>query len=162
MAKSKKSVERTANEELTAGLSSGRRVVKVKYYGITRYHPELPDAIALEQSRAVQGAKLELTRNPQFARFNRDNLSKKKRIQAMNLKKSLVAYAREYGSSGQAEQIDRMNSARLYWLFEHDAIILEEFFAYTEDSGFDRYMGDGTEATTIQKYIDTYNALLGR
>lgn len=146
----------------TTATKAGRQVVQYKKGIVMRSAPMYPDRIRIEQERAVQGAKLEMSRNPQFANFNRSNLSKKQRRQSDDLKKSMLAYTEKYGTKEQITAIERMSSAKLMWLLGHDVIIIEEFFEYTPEDSWDNLMGKGTQASVIQKYIDSYNALMGR
>lgn len=73
----------------------------------------------------------------------------------------MVAYTQRYGNKEQVNQIQKMNSAKLMWLLGHDVIIIEEFFEYTAEDSYDTLMGRGTQSSVIQKYIDSYNALMG-
>lgn len=148
------------NARITA-TKAGRQVVTYKHGAIIRSAPANPERLHLEQERAVQSVRLEMQRNPEFRTFNRSNLSKKQRNQADALKKSMKAYAEKYGTSNQVKAIEKMNSAKIMWLLGHDVIIVEEFFEYTPEDSFDNLMGKGTQASVLQRYIDSYNALMG-
>lgn len=145
----------------TTATRAGRQVVQYKKGTVLRSAPMYPERIHAEQERAVQGARLELQRNPEFRRFNRSNLSKNQRRQADNLKNSMLAYTDKYGTKEQVQAVQNMNSAKIMWLLGHDVIIIEEFFSYTEEDSWDTLMGKGTQASVLQRYIDSYNALMG-
>lgn len=158
----KRRTQRDIIYNLDAGKDADRRIVKVQYYGKTRYHPELPDAVELEQTRALQGARLEIARNDEFRNLKYNNLSRKTRKQAKDLKASMVAYAEQYGTKEQARQISKMNSARLLWMLGHGVIILDEYFSYGDNSDdWELYMMQGSQSKVMQRYIDSYNALMG-
>lgn len=95
--------------------------------------------------------------------LTRTNLSAKSVRRMTNLKKSMVAYAKEYGSSEQAAAIGAMDAGRLAWMEEQGLIDAEEYFRYDDANvtPLGSTKKHGLEPH-VQRYIDTYNALSGQ
>lgn len=117
-------------------------------------------------THTIERERVQLTESEeayQFYRISGRTISATRTKGGSNLKKGMAAYATKYGSSELAEQIEKMDSNRIQWMYEQGIIVPEQYFSYTA-AMFDEYGiqyddNTGTSIDSIQFYTEEYNRL---
>lgn len=118
----------------------------------------MPEIAERERTFAINQA-ITLGNTEGLRRAKTSNLSRKQRKLARDLKSSMLAFVKDYGTKEQYARFEKISSARIAWMFQNGTINLEEFFGYTDTDELGLMMTH-SQASRVQRVLDDYDRMM--